>query len=197
MKFSELEYRRPDVARIQKDYRELVERTEKAETEEEILDIWEAHQRLGREYNLPDRTVYIRNTMNVKDEFYAGEKAYFDSVSPEYYNTMNQLYKALLEHPKKQVLADKFGKIILEKMQVSLNAADESVIDLQREDNALVGEYDKLYASYMVDFQGKQVTLPQLAVYMMDGKDAATRRARPTASGLTRTTRSSTIFSAA
>ena len=82
MKFSELEYRRPDVARIQKDYRELVERTEKAETEEEILDIWEAHQRLGREYNLPDRTVYIRNTMNVKDEFMRARRLTLTAFRP-------------------------------------------------------------------------------------------------------------------
>ncbi|WP_314854584.1 M3 family oligoendopeptidase [Stomatobaculum longum] len=177
MKFSELEYRRPDVARIEEDYKALIERVKKAETDEEILDIWAAHQRLSTEFNLSDRTVYIRNTMNTKDEFYLGEKAYFNSVSPSYYNTQNQLYKALLEHPRLQVLADKFGSILPKKMQVALDAADESVIDLQREDNALVQEYDELYASYMVEFEGKQMTLPQLAIYMMGGKDSATRRA--------------------
>ena len=82
MKFSELEYRRPDVARIEEDYKALIERVKKAETDEEILDIWAAHQRLSTEFNLSDRTVYIRNTMITKDEFYLGEKAYFNSVSP-------------------------------------------------------------------------------------------------------------------
>ena len=39
MKFSELEYRRPNVARIEEDYKALIERVKKAETDEEILDI--------------------------------------------------------------------------------------------------------------------------------------------------------------
>lgn len=39
MKLGKLEYRHPSVARIQEDYRELVERTKKARTKEEILGI--------------------------------------------------------------------------------------------------------------------------------------------------------------
>lgn len=98
--------------------------------------------------------------MSVKDKFHADEKTYFDNASPGCYSTMSQLCRALLKYLKKRALADRFSKIILEEMQVTLSAADESVVDLQREDNALVGKYDKFCVSYMIGFQSKQVTLP-------------------------------------
>ena len=56
------------------------------------------------------------------------------------------------------------------------------MLALQQEENRLVSEYQKLYASFMVHFDGKDLTLPQLGVYKQ-GPDRAVRKAAYVAEG--------------
>lgn len=52
---------------------------------------------------------------------------------------------------------------------------DERTIDLQKEYNALVSQYQQVYGGALVEFDGKQLTIPQLGRYK-ESTDPAIRR---------------------
>lgn len=176
MKFTELEYKRPDTAAVLAAYEGLIEKARAAKSGEDVLAVWAEHVRLDTDYGFMARLASIRYTIDTRDAFYTAERDHFDEATPAVGNIQLVLFRALLESPFKSALAEKYGEILLTKMDISVRGSDERVVELLQEENRLVSEYQKLYASFMVEFDGKQLTLPQLGVYKQ-GTDRAVRKA--------------------
>ena len=61
-----------------------------------------------------------------------------------------------------KALARRYGQILLTILDLAVRGADDRVLELMQEDNALVSRYQNLYAGALVDFEGQRLTLPQL-----------------------------------
>lgn len=72
-----------------------------------------------------------------------------------------------------------------------MKSATPEILELMQQENALSTEYEKLYASARIPFDGKILSVAQLTPYKQS-PDRAVRRAalRPRASSLTRTGKS-------
>lgn len=182
MKFSELKYSRPDTNAILSAYAALTERVKAASDGSEILAVFADHVKLDTDYSFMARLASIRYTIDTRDAFYTAEREHFDETDPTVGNAQLALYRAILESPYRKALAEKYGEILLTKMDLAVRSSDERVLALQQEENRLVSEYQKLYASFMVHFDGKDLTLPQLGVYKQ-GPDRAVRKAAYIAEG--------------
>ncbi|MDD7265919.1 MAG: M3 family oligoendopeptidase [Subdoligranulum sp.] len=182
MKFSELVYSRPDTGAVLAAYAALTQRVQAACSPSEITDVFAEHIKLDTDYSFMARLASIRYTIDTRDAFYTAEREHFDETDPTVGNAQLALYRALLESPFRSALAEKYGEILLTKMDLAVRSSDDRVLALQQEENRLVSEYQKLYASFMVHFDGKDLTLPQLGVYKQ-GPDRAVRKAAYVAEG--------------
>ncbi len=182
MKFSELVYSRPDTEAMLSAYADLTKRVQNASGPADLLAAFAEHVKLDTDYSFMARLASIRYTIDTRDTFYTAEREHFDETDPTVGNAQLALYRAILESPYRKALAEKYGEILLTKMDLAVRSSDERVLALQQEENRLVSEYQKLYASFMVHFDGKDLTLPQLGVYKQ-GSDRAMRKAAYIAEG--------------
>ena len=181
-KFSEMKYTRPDVQQVTEAYRQLTARAEKAESGRELADIFKEHTRLDDEFGTAARLAQIRHTLDTRDEFYDAENDFFDQEAPGVGNAQLALYRALLASPHKQGLAEEYGDILLQKMEVAAASASEEMLELMQQENALASRYQKLYAGGQVQFDGKSLTLPEMGPYKQS-LDRAVRKAAFEADG--------------
>ncbi|MBQ5782511.1 MAG: M3 family oligoendopeptidase, partial [Oscillospiraceae bacterium] len=78
MKFTEMPYSRPDMEALMAKIRELKDKLVKAESAAEQIELYKELETAEFDMYTAEAMVYIRNSVNVNDEFYKGERAFFD-----------------------------------------------------------------------------------------------------------------------
>lgn len=182
MKFSEMPYARPDAARVTAEYAALTARVRAAADGAGLVELFRQHTRLDDAFSGAACLAQIRHTLDTRDEFYDQENDFYDQAAPGVGNAQRELYRAFLASPHKQALAEAYGPILLQKMEVAAAGANEQVLELMQQENALASRYQKLYACAQVEFRGKTLTLPELGPYKQS-LDRAVRRAAFEAEG--------------
>ena len=71
VKFSEIEYKRPDMEALKKALEEATAKVLNAKSYEEVRDAYYALQEREQADETMSTLAYVRNTINMKDEFYA------------------------------------------------------------------------------------------------------------------------------
>lgn len=165
MKFMDMPYARPNIKTMSDALDDLARQAANSQDGDALLDIFDQSQTLAANVNTSATIASIRYTINTKDSFYDGENDYFDTNTPLYTEKTLALYRALLAHPAKEALRQKYGNILLEKMEIAIKSSEERLIPLQQEENTLGSTYQKLYASARIPFMGQQLTVAQLAPY--------------------------------
>ena len=112
MKFSEFIYKRIDLEETKKKIQEITEKLKHAQSvEEQVQAIYEMND-VKKEIATADSLVYIRYTINTKDEFYAKEREYNDHIGPMLEEEMQKYNKVLLASPFRKELEEKLGKVL-------------------------------------------------------------------------------------
>ncbi len=165
MKFSEMEYKRPDLAEVERDFKALLTQFNNAGTVTEQQDVLSKIYELRNEFQTFSTIASVRNSMDTANAFYETEQDFFDTTEPVIKDLNIQFYKALGSSKFKKELEEKFGKQLFRLADVSLKTFDTSVIDDLKEENKLCTEYTKLVASAEVEFDGKKMNLSALEAY--------------------------------
>ena len=87
-----------------------------------------------------------------------------------------EISRAFLSNPHVDALTKALGTTCVAGMKNAVLGMDERTLDLQKEYNALVSQYQQIYGGALVELDGKQLTIPQLGPYK-ESLDAKTRRA--------------------
>ncbi len=182
MKFSEMAYRRPEVPALLRELADWTEEAGRAESGPALVKVYEGADRVLEEYSTLRELASIRYTIDTRDPFYSGEHDYFDEQEPAVENASIAFAKAILSNPHRQALTERYGDMLLRKLEVQAKSADERVLELMQRENALGTEYEKLYASAQIPFQGERLTVAQLAPYKLNA-DRAVRRSAYEAEG--------------
>jgi M3 family oligoendopeptidase len=176
MKFPDMPYVRPDFDEVSKLMTEFIERFKNAKTADEAFEIYREFEEASTERISMFSIANIRHTLDTNDKFYDEEKNYMNEVGPKLQAISQQWTKLLLDSPFRADMEAKWGKLMFSNAEMNLRTfSPEMVSDLQ-EENKLRSEYSKLIASAQIEFDGKTLTLAQLAPYRED-KDAAIRKA--------------------
>ncbi len=182
MKFSEMKYERPDLEAAKKEYAQLKTRIDAAKNVEEQLAAFDEFEKLNEHLSTMSTLAEIRHTVDTRDAFYEEERNFFDENSPALGEAQLDVYRALLASPFRSELEAKIGRIAFDKMEIDVKSSDPAILDLMAEENALVTEYEKLYASALIDFAGRKNTVSQMVLYKQD-PDRAVRKAAFEAEG--------------
>ncbi|MGM9951727.1 MAG: M3 family oligoendopeptidase [Lysinibacillus sp.] len=181
MKFAAYEYKRPDMPAIKETMRSLVEEFKQAPTVEEQSEVIEKINACRRDFSTQANLVYIRASIDTSDEYYQNARDYLDEVSPEMDEVVSEYYQALVKSPFRAELEEKWGSQLFALADNQIKGFSPAIIELMQKENKLVSEYDKLVASAQIEFDGKTLTLAQLAPYG-ESTDRAVRKAAREAS---------------
>ncbi|WP_306798614.1 M3 family oligoendopeptidase [Oceanobacillus saliphilus] len=165
MKFQDYPYERPVLQEEQTKFKQLLNTFTEADSLNEATDAIKAintfRNRLSTLFNL----VYIRASIDTRDEYYQAERDYFDEIEPEIKAMNTEFYKELIKSPYRVELEVQFGSQLFQIADFEIKSFSPEIIHLLQKENKLSSEYSKLVASAEVEFQGKTYTLAQLAPF--------------------------------
>ena len=171
MKFSEMQYERPDFEKLKASAAALTERLKNAASYEEAKAAFLEKEVFGKHLNTAVTLVSIRHSIDTRDEFYDGEMKFWNAAGPELQEYEQIWTTAMLESPFRKEFEAEYGDLMFVNAEMQLKTfAPEIIPDLQKE-NDLTQEYEKLLASAQIPFEGKTYTLSQLTPFKTDADD--------------------------
>lgn len=165
MKFTDMTYTRPNIEAIKGTLKALKEKIEMAKTAEEIIAAYTEASKVSEEYSTAGSLAYVRHTINTEDEFYDKENDFFDEVGPTVTDAFQEINKVLLASPFRPELEKHYGKLLFINTEISVRCFSPEIIELAAEENRLQSEYQKLFASATVEWEGETLPLPMLTKY--------------------------------
>ena len=182
MKFSDMPYERPQLEEIRAFAEETLRRIENAQDAAQQLTAYREYDEYGKKISTAFSLAYIRHTVDTRDAFYDAENDYIDGISPEVQELGRRIDLALLASQYRAELERELGSLMFKNLEISVRAMSPDIMELMQEENRLQSEYQKLYASAMVDWQGESLPLPKLGPFKQSA-DRAVRRAAYEAEG--------------
>lgn len=167
MKFSDFNYTRPDMKRLEEGFNSLLENFRNAESFEDQNDVMVKINKLRSEFETMAEISSIRHTINTQDDFYEEEKNYFDENMPIYKGLISKYYEAILGSRFKSELEEKWGKQLFTIAELTLKTFSPEIIEDLQLENKLGSEYVKLIASAKIMFEGEERNLSQLGPFML------------------------------
>ncbi|MBR7082308.1 MAG: M3 family oligoendopeptidase [Oscillospiraceae bacterium] len=182
MKFSEMPYKRPDIDEARRELGEIRDCLRGADSVEVQLDAIDRYLKLTGHFETDATLAYVRHTIDTRDEYYDAENSFFDENGPLLAELNHEIERALLNSPFRAQLEEKFGKLLFTNLEIAARCFKPEMVELMQEENRLKSEYQNLYASAMVDFDGQTMPLPKLGPYKQS-TDRAVRKAAYEAEG--------------
>ena len=176
MKFSEMPYSRPDMEALAAATTQTLEAMKAAPNAAGQIAAYDAYEKKMQTAGTMQQIAYIRHTINTKDEFYNAENDYMDEIGPKLQELTHRVNTALLESPYRAELDRHYGALMFKNLEIAARSFSPAIVELMQEENKLVSEYQNLYASATVEFDGKTMPLPLLGPYKQD-PDRAVRKA--------------------
>ena len=176
MKFSEMPYKRPDLEALKLKAEETVAKLKAAESAAEQVEAYKDFESSVKSVETMGTIAYIRHTINTKDEFYSAEQDWMDEAMPQLEALNQTVALAMLESPYRAELSEALGALLFTNLEIAVRSFKPELMPLMAEENKLSSEYQKLYASAMVEFDGKTMPLPMLGPYKQS-TDRAVRKA--------------------
>ena len=176
MKFSAMPYSRPDMEALAAATTQTLEAMKAAPNAAGQIAAYDAYEKKMQTAGTMQQIAYIRHTINTKDEFYNAENDYMDEIGPKLQELTHRVNTALLESPYRAELERHYGALMFKNLEIAARSFSPAIVELMQEENKLVSEYQNLYASATVEFDGKTMPLPLLGPYKQD-PDRAVRKA--------------------
>lgn len=177
MKVSELKYERMTQETIDQESREILSGVRNAKSPEKVLQARDQYVKFITEYSTAEALSYMRYTINTVDEFYVGEKDYYDEIGPKVANFRMEYAKAMLESPFRKEVEKELSPLVFKSFELEIKAMSPEIIEDKIEENRIVTEYSKLMAGLMFDFKGESMPLTLLRKYMQDDDREVRREA--------------------
>lgn len=166
MKFKEMEYVRPDMEDVKKQFKTLTEDMKNATSGEAAFDVHKRYYELSGHISTAFNIAYIRHDINTADAEYSAEKNFFDENMPTIENLDVEYKKALYASKFRPYLEEKIGKVAFKNIELAEKSVDEKILPLMQEENKIVTEYNDLLASTKIEFDGKVCNLSLMTPYL-------------------------------
>lgn len=116
----------------------------------------------------------IRHTVDTTDVYYSAEQDYMDGHMPEFEEVLTDFASAFVREDMRKDTAERWGEHTITKCLYQIKSFDPCLIELKKKENSLMSTYQNIMASSIIEFDGKQLTLPALMKYFRSD-DAAVR----------------------
>ncbi len=183
MKFSKMPYRRPDIDAARAELRAVLAALEGAESAEAQFAAIDRLCALEGHIGTMAQLAYIRHTIDTRDAFYDAENDFIDENLPLLEEDTQRVNRAMLASPFRAALEEKYGRVFFLDLEISARSFRAEMVEPMQRENKLASEYQKLYASAVVEFDGRKLPLPKLGPYKQSVDRATRRRAYETEAG--------------
>ena len=180
MKFSEIEYKRPDFDQVFDRANSLVTEVEQAETKEDFFKYLKDFYNLYNEYIEMSTLAYVRHTIDTRDSFYEEENKLCDEFNPRFQEVTNRLSKVRLASKFRKDFEEAFGTSITKRDELEKDIFKPSIVEDRIKEASLTSKYQKLIASAKIPFKGEDRNLSQMSFFTQ----SADREVRKEASKL-------------
>lgn len=165
-KFSELEYVRPDMEKAGETVKACVKAMKTAASYAEFRDAYMEYVKLDTELATAKSIAHIRNTVNLMDEYYEKEMAYFNAEMPKYQLLVKEMGTVILESPFKKDMEAEFGRILIQNLEAGQLLSCEAVVEDKVREADLASLYSKTVAAASADFHGEKLNTYGLLKHM-------------------------------
>ncbi|MGN0424154.1 MAG: M3 family oligoendopeptidase [Acetatifactor sp.] len=176
MKFQDMPYERVDFDEVERQIKDLIGKFDEAKSGAEQFELHREFYRINGRVATLYTIAHIRFDGDMTNEFYKGEKEYYDEKLPLYDNLVLEYQKKLYDSPFREELVEFIGPVAFKNMELAAKAMDEKLIPLMQEENALSTEYSMLIAGAKIPFQGEELNLSLLRPYLVS-QDREVRKA--------------------
>ncbi|MCX7877248.1 MAG: M3 family oligoendopeptidase [Ignavibacteria bacterium] len=176
MKFSEIEYKRPDINEIRDKFEHLISLFEKAENVEEQDALIKDINELRMEFQTQNSIARIRYSIDTENKEYEKEQDYFDEVEPDFEMLIHRYYEALVKSKFRDELEKKWGLQLFRVADITLKTFKAEILEDLKRENELRTDYMKLKATAKIFFDGEEKNLTALIPYM-ESENRQTRKA--------------------
>lgn len=182
MKFSQMPYTRPSVENIKESFDAIIAKLETARSAEEQIAAYEEADSIKKHFVSMATLASIRHSIDTRDDFYTAENSFMDENAPLIEEKIHIILDKMLTSPFRSELETHFGTLFFRNLEIAARTFKPEIISLMQEENALVSEYQALYASMTVEFDGQTLPITKLSPYKQS-TDRSVRRAAYTAEG--------------
>ena len=165
MKFTEMQYKRPDMKELEVKFTELLTRFNAPSSFEDANSIMVEINDLRGDIESMSELVGIRHTIDTTDSFYEGEQDFIDENMPIYQGLVAKYYNALINSNFRSQLEEKWGSQLFNMATLNIKTFSPEIIEDLQYENKLSSEYTKLIASAKIMFEGEERTLSQLTPF--------------------------------
>ena len=162
MKFSDMQYKRPDFTVVKEKIEILVREMQNANNYLDFREGITKVETIRRDFLGNLELALIRNSINVSDEFYAKEKEIVDDLLPQFQELDKQYFDVLLQSPYENEINFEFGKHLLALLKCRSQTISPAIIEDLQKENKLIAEYNDLKAKAEIDFKGEKYNLVEL-----------------------------------
>ena len=174
MKFSQMEYKRPDLAALKEQIQALTAQLRAADTYEAAKAVFLKKEELEKHISTQSTLAEIRHTIDTRDEFYDGEVRFWNGAQPQLEEDLQQWTMAMLASPFRKDFTAEYGDLMFVNAEIALKTFSPEIMGDIQQENDLTQEYEKLLASAQIPFEGKTYTISQMSPFKTDPDD--TRR---------------------
>ena len=167
MRFSEFEYRRPNIEDLERKVKILLFEFWRVEKLKDQIRIINEINEIRTEFMTMTKFASIKYTIDTTNEFYEGEKKFFDNVTPIFSELLQQFYASLINSKYRTELEKKYGKHFFNIAELAVKTMSKEIIDDLVIENILCREYNKLLASAKIMFDGKERNLAGLRSFII------------------------------
>ena len=96
MKFSEIEYKRPDIEEMKKSILDRIVLIEKAENALEQNDLITEINTIRKTFETMETISSIRHTIDTTDSFYDQENDFYNQMNPVFFSVVHAFYEAII-----------------------------------------------------------------------------------------------------
>ena len=162
MKFSQMQYQRPDMNYVTTHLKEVKQKVENASSGQELVDIIKDYKNnFDKDIQTMSNLAHVRYTINTKDEFYDKENEFWDENLPIIETLSIDVSRAIYASKYRKELIDAFGEFYIKLLECELVLDDRAVPFMQKE-NELITKYSKIIANSKIKFRGKTYTYSQM-----------------------------------
>lgn len=172
MKFSELQYVRPDLEAAKKSCDALIERFNAAVDFKAADAAFLEWDELQQEVYTYSAIGMVRHDLNGKDEFYKTEKDFWDENMPVFIEISQKFDKVLQNSRFRADFEQKYGKLMFVNLELEQKTFKPEIMLLLQEENRLISEYNRYLTEREIKFEGNTYNSSQFGIFKQDADDA-------------------------
>ncbi|MBR4419511.1 MAG: M3 family oligoendopeptidase, partial [Clostridia bacterium] len=168
-------YSRYEVERAKNAFEAAIKGIKDAKSASEVLAIRKELLNEMEDLSTASALSYMRWSCDTKNEFYKGEKEYYEQNMPLLAGVQIEYTQAMMNTPFRAEVEAILPAPVYKNFEVTLKSLDEKIVPEMQEESAVCNEYSQFMSELVIEFRGETMPLTILRKYMSDG-DRETRR---------------------